>query len=160
MNLTEDLKDIEAMLVPKTISECASELDTQRTIIEAIDKDVLSHNEKLFALTETVEEHIAQLAELNAVVEMLDDDAERQDEWLQEHEDNIKQLGDELLKVSEATAQKIGDTIASVNKNTIAITEMIEDLNDDIDAMGIELIIHKVLIAVFGVLILWLMFKV
>ena len=79
---------------------------------------------------------------------------------IQEHEENIEQLGKELLNVSEATAKKLGDTIASINKNTIAITEMIEDLNSEFDVVETELLIHKVLIAVFGILILWLMFQV
>ena len=73
---------------------------------------------------------------------------------------DLDALAESVDVIANKTADKFGEVVGAMNKNFETLTENIDTLNDYIISHNDELLILRVLVAVFGVLILFLMSRI
>ena len=73
---------------------------------------------------------------------------------------DLDALAESVDAIANKTADKFGEVVGAMNKNFETLTENIDTLNDYIISHNDELLILRVLVAVFGVLILFLMSRI
>jgi hypothetical protein len=83
-----------------------------------------------------------------------------EDERINDIGADLDALSTEFEKMADATADKIQAVVSAMNKNFETLTENIDYLNDIMISHHDELIILRVLVAVFGVLIVFLLSRV
>ena len=73
---------------------------------------------------------------------------------------DLDALAESVDVIANKTADKFGEVVGAMNANFETLTENIDTLNDYIISHNDELLILRVLVAVFGVLILFLMSRI
>ena len=73
---------------------------------------------------------------------------------------DLEALFESVDVVANKTADKIVEVVGAMNKNFETLTENIDTLNDYIISHNDELLILRTLVAVFGVLIIFLMSRI
>jgi len=73
---------------------------------------------------------------------------------------DLDALAESVDVIANKTADKFGEVVGAMNANFETLTENMDTLNDYIISHNDELLILRVLVAVFGVLILFLMSRI